>query len=448
MRTINLNLLNPKGEISGVEIPKVPELVQQYLELNENKKLETEGKFFKIEINGKNNPVDGHGIGYSCQMSLLGKSNDSWSQVWTTGMRQYRSPYASEIDNWDYSISEASILSETAEKVIFGFSTGVGNVKIHSFSQKNGIKFLDEFSLSKLNNINEMIEKSEKAIDDPLSFLKYIGKIDTLRGRWHNPYRLDNEGLITFDVKGKKLSSWEKGYDEKNIHIMVALVDHYDRDYDAIADKYRILIWVKGQGYVLTESFDTGLRHPGGRDYCIGLGIGFDISFFGKGKMIVHTKVGNRRQDWSERSYFFVSWKEEVSDFTKIVQNAMIESVKRHLGNHPIYKPNKVMESIICENEKQAYWILFEQIDTDRGEYNDGWLGDQFRYSLMRMGEKNIPEEIFEDHAYIRPNSKSEATGTQGRNCVLKELLVKDGVISVQHTVGNVENESWEELTF
>ncbi|MFH0803660.1 MAG: hypothetical protein V1877_00895 [Candidatus Tagabacteria bacterium] len=142
--------------------------------------------------------------------------------------------------------------------------------------------------------------------------------------------------------------------------------------------------------------------------------------------------------------------KEDPQTFTDKVNQKMVEIVESHKHNHPLYKPTMIKESAIDEKRKIAAFVLFEQIDTDRcSEHGDGWLGDQFRYSLWIMRGNKKPVQLFEDHAYIRPRSKSELTGTQGRDCSLKNLRFEGEKIKVSHPKGEkVEDQTWEDLTF
>lgn len=141
--------------------------------------------------------------------------------------------------------------------------------------------------------------------------------------------------------------------------------------------------------------------------------------------------------------------KESPSSFVEQAKQAMVKVAESHRHNHPLYKPTVVKESVIDEERKIAVFILFEQIDTDRlTEHGDGWLGDQFRYSLWRINGTNDPAQLYEDHAYIR-RSKSELTGTRGRDCLLKSLKLEGDVIKVTHLKGErVEEQESEEFTF
>lgn len=141
--------------------------------------------------------------------------------------------------------------------------------------------------------------------------------------------------------------------------------------------------------------------------------------------------------------------KEAPSSYAEQAKQVMVKVVENHRHNHPLYQQTVVKESVIDEGRKIAVFILFEQIDTDRcTEHGDGWLGDQFRYSLWKLNGGSEPVQLYEDHAYIR-RSKSELTGTRGRDCSLKSLKLEGDAIKVVHPKGErVEEQELEELTF
>jgi hypothetical protein len=142
--------------------------------------------------------------------------------------------------------------------------------------------------------------------------------------------------------------------------------------------------------------------------------------------------------------------KEVPKTFTEKVKQKMVKTVESHKHDHPLYKPTVIKEFVIDEKRKIAVFILFEQIDTDRcTEHSEGYLGNQFRFSLWLIKNSQEPEQLFEDHAYIRPRSKSELTGTRGRACTLKDLSLEGKMIKVNHFSGEkVEEQKWQELKF
>ena len=63
---------------------------------------------------------------------------------------------------------------------------------------------------------------------------------------------------------------------------------------------------------------------------------------------------------------------------------------------------------------------------------SEGWLGDQFRYSIWYKEKAKEPQRLYEDHSYIRPRTPSQLTGTIGRDPVIKHLkLEKDKIKAI-----------------
>jgi len=117
--------------------------------------------------------------------------------------------------------------------------------------------------------------------------------------------------------------------------------------------------------------------------------------------------------------------------FEDSVKKAMDECVKDHKHNHPLYKDTSIHGQMIDEGKGIAAWVLFEQIDTDRcTPEGDGWLGDQYRYSVWYMEKGKEAKMLHEDHAYIR-RSVSQLTGSRGRDCSIDLVsLDEKGVIA------------------
>ena len=123
--------------------------------------------------------------------------------------------------------------------------------------------------------------------------------------------------------------------------------------------------------------------------------------------------------------------KMEKESFEEYVKQAMEEVIKSHQHNHPLYQETRIEKSLIDPEKKIAAFVLFEQIDTDRcTEYGDGWLGDQYRYSVWYIKRNEKPKQLYEDHAYLR-RSVSGLTGTRGRDPRIGlEKVLEDGVIA------------------
>ncbi|RLC36266.1 MAG: hypothetical protein DRP02_12650 [Candidatus Gerdarchaeota archaeon] len=423
METIKLQEL---AELKAQEnLPEIPELVQRYLDTEER---QVEGEHFRIVIDEKSDPKPGAGIAYSNALRIEKRNGELWSQVYSTGMMQYRGAYNYEIDDWDLSLNNPTILEESNDEVLYAIETGVGNVKVYRFRNKdNNPAMLVVFNIRDYKKTQERIELLQKVINDAGAFCSYVSK--SLGRRWD----ITESATPADDVK-------------------VLLLDHADRDYDAISDFYQLYIWVKGKGIGATKIYKTGLYHPGGKFYRIG--VDFDVSIINRGRNFLNLaiEVYNRRQQWKEVRNFHVEWKgTNVSTFEREVEKAMEKVVESHQHDHPLFKPTRITESVIDTKREIAAWILFEQIDTDRlSEHGEGWLGDQFRYSLwvMKAGEEE-PHQVYEDHAYIRPYSKSELTGTRGRDCTLKDLRLEGNTIKVLHPEGErVEEQEWKDFIF
>jgi hypothetical protein len=118
-------------------------------------------------------------------------------------------------------------------------------------------------------------------------------------------------------------------------------------------------------------------------------------------------------------------------NFEQYVKEAMDGVVNTRQHNHPLYQSTRIERSVIDKDNKRAAFVLFEQIDTDRcTPEGEGWLGDQFRYSVWFMREGEKPKQLYEDHAYMR-RTKSALTGSRGRDAHIGlERVLEDGVIA------------------
>jgi hypothetical protein len=117
--------------------------------------------------------------------------------------------------------------------------------------------------------------------------------------------------------------------------------------------------------------------------------------------------------------------------FKESVKLAMEECVKDHKHNHPLYRDTCIHSQLIDNTKGIGAWVLFEQIDTDRcTAEGEGWLGDQYRYSVWYMEKDKEAKMLHEDHAYIR-RSVSQLTGSRGRDCSIDLVsLDEKGVIA------------------
>lgn len=119
-------------------------------------------------------------------------------------------------------------------------------------------------------------------------------------------------------------------------------------------------------------------------------------------------------------------------NFEEYCKEMMEKVVKSHQHKHPFLEQSYIVKSIIDKENKRAAFVLFEHIDTDRcTPYGEGWLGDQYRYSIWYIKGFEEPKQIYEDHAWKR-KSVSALTGTSGRDPYIGlEELLGDGVIAL-----------------
>lgn len=285
------------------KIPEVPELVAPYLALEA---YSAEGNYFRIIIDQDSNSNTGAGVAYLNALCIEKREGESWSEVYNSGMKQYRGAYNYEIDNWDLSLTSPAILKETVEGVVYGLRTGVGNVKIFSFEIGQSPELLAVFNTREYEATKERIDLLQKVIDDAEAFRSYVVK--SLGHRWYTASMIGahEQKCSIFDANGNELMKKRSDSDEASI--VVLLADHADRDYDAISDKYQLFIWVKGKGFVATEIMWTGLHHPGGKFYRIGIGMKSFVISRGSNSVNLNVTVGNRSQQWEKTHEYRVEW--------------------------------------------------------------------------------------------------------------------------------------------
>lgn len=117
--------------------------------------------------------------------------------------------------------------------------------------------------------------------------------------------------------------------------------------------------------------------------------------------------------------------------FEERVQRAIDEVVQTHQHDHPIYQETSISAQLVDETNRRAAFVLREQIDTDRTTpTGNGWLGDQFRYTLFYVGQEDEPKQLYEDHAYLSP-SQQAFTDKRGRDPSIDLVaLADDGVVA------------------
>lgn len=241
-----LNLQETATLAANKSLPKVPELIQHYLDLEEKS---GKGSHFHIRVEGKSNPVDGHGIAYSNALII----ERDGKEVYRTRFMEYRGAYASDIDNKDNSLSDVAILEESEDEVIYALRTGAGNIKVYRFRDSSP-KLLEAFDNRRYRAEKEQIELLQSVLDDPKAFYSYLR--EGLGNRW-------------------SLSSHAKKFNGDDIIIVASF--HHDRDADAIYDRYQLHFWVKGRGFVSTKTLSTGIRHPSGRWYTCWFGYQVEV---------------------------------------------------------------------------------------------------------------------------------------------------------------------------
>ena len=323
---------NPEGELQGGEVPQelgqeeervpeetiklqslaeleakekkllseVPELVQSYLDLEER---QPKGEHWEIVIDDQSKPTPNDGIAYS--NSLCVKGSDGSSR-YETGMQQYRGAYNHEIDNFDLQLKDPAILEESEDEVTYAVRTGVGNVKVYRLRrEEERPERLESFNTREHAATQKRIELLQKAFDDPEEFLSYISR--SLGHRERAPYQLSAfEGCMAFDSSNNPLKYGKEIQDKGDV--MVLLLDHADRDYDPVIDSYRLCVWVKGKGFGSSETYQTGLQHPGGKNYIIGVGLGAKIASRDSDSLGITAEVGNKRQEMKRSHNFRIKW--------------------------------------------------------------------------------------------------------------------------------------------
>lgn len=238
---------------------------------------------------------------------------------------------------------------------------------------------------------------------------------------------------------------------------------HVEGDYGPVTDRYAFIVWVKDVGLYESEEFQSGFSSAGAWG-SVSMDVKIEPTLVQLGRfecrVVVreHISVMNQYNGmWSDRTgrrnehTLAVEWEGSLTEFEKRAGQAMTEAFKGAFSSPlPVYQSPRIVEYMIDVKRMIATWILFEQIDSDRGsEDGNGWLGDQFRYSLWMMRGEKTPVRLYEDHAYLRPHSRSGLTGTRGRDCSLKKLRLESDNIIVSHPEGErVEEQVWKELSF
>lgn len=113
--------------------------------------------------------------------------------------------------------------------------------------------------------------------------------------------------------------------------------------------------------------------------------------------------------------------------FAKHIKTQMERVVANNQHKHPLFTiQTQVTDNKVDHESKLAAFILLEQIDTDRcTPHGSGWLGDQYRYSLWTIKDKDEAKRIHEDHAY-----------NKDRGCDLRGLRIYKGKVYITNWEG------------
>ena len=264
MQTIEVRLSEDDEQIQGI-----PKLVEQYLEAKERC---SEGKNFRVVIADKSCPTADAGIAYSNELLVEKRQNGVWTKLYSTGMLQYRGAYAYERDDKDLRFLRPMILDESEDEVTYAIATGEGNVKVFRIRGKRP-KQLESFGHRQYQETVARKELQSRILDDADAFCAYVEKL--LGDRWYVPKcALPGISCCIFDECGAPIENdYPITRDEITAmtRIMVLLAKHPDREYDAIVDVYRFFVWVKGHGFGSSEELPSGLCHPDGSFYYVGL---------------------------------------------------------------------------------------------------------------------------------------------------------------------------------
>ncbi len=285
MELFNIELRSADQLSAAEKLPKIPALVSEYRAIESSEFANRKnGEFFRVSVEGKNKASGSAGIAYLNEMKVEMKNGSEWNQIYSTGMRQYRGAYNYEIDDWDLAIYDPVILRESKDKAQVAFRTGVGNIKIFSFSKKGLIKPGDSFSWRDYSDQLDRIELVKNMVNDPELFRQYVSK-SIKENRWHTS---DN----TFLNDGE---------------LIVQFANHASRDYDAATDKYQFCFLVKGKGIAVSEVLYSGLRNPTSQ-------FSTNYAYLEKAELIsaddkqivIEVELSARRQGWTQAYRFTI----------------------------------------------------------------------------------------------------------------------------------------------
>lgn len=119
-----------------------------------------------------------------------------------------------------------------------------------------------------------------------------------------------------------------------------------------------------------------------------------------------------------------------AEDFKEYADGKIMAIVKSHEHPHPLFEPTEVSDFKIDEEGKRAVFVLFEQTDTDRlSEDSLGFLGDEYRFSLIYLEGEKEPRKLYEDEAWIKRDPKTYWK-LDGRSAFIELVALEaDGVV-------------------
>lgn len=319
METLQLNVVQNSNASANIV---VPQLVLEYIKAKDARELTPEGKRFRVVIGGKNVDNRGHGMSYFHQLIIEKRdsADGPWENAYTGPMIQYRSGFANGHDDWGSCLSNPNILKEDKNSLTFGLSTGDGKIKLFTFS-KGGLETIEVFNYRDYETAKEKESLSDSTTSDLESFLAFTRK--GLSDGWHFPYKVttDPSSWMLYNSVGEPFD-WKAKEDElkADTEFAVILAPHFDRNFDALVNYYRVYFWVKGQGHAITDLLYTGLRHRGGRFYSYGARLADVEVKYGRKAISVKLKVVGTESRFENSHEFKVILKSPIRKKLKTEQ--------------------------------------------------------------------------------------------------------------------------------
>lgn len=413
-----------------VTIPLVHALVQTYLDANVKDQIDSVGDW-EVAVTERTEHRAEYQMGYLNRLVLKKNGAVAYDTGWLDwyGEGRYKREHLL--------ISHPKILEITTESVTLGYRSG-HIIRIMHFDEA-GYREVLAFDTLKHKRRVEQAEAADTAIADIKQATKFLKASCDERSNLSLSRTFANDTIGLF------------------------VRTHVEGDYGPVTDRYAFIIWVKGVGLYESEEFQSGFSSAGAWG-SVSMELKIEPTLVQIGRFECravareHISVMNQYNGmWSDRTgrrndhILVVEWEASLTEFEKRAGESMAEVLKGAFSSPlPVYQSPRIVEYVIDAKRMIATWILFEQIDSDRGsEDGNGWLGDQFRYSLWLLRGNAAPVRLYEDHAYLRPHSRSGLTGTRGRDCSLKRLRLEGDSIIVSHPEGErIEEQIWNEILF